>query len=207
MKVEIKDGVASSNVPEPYFIKNQNNLKSSQSSRQYENAITLDTQNKFDIERFASYNTAIILNKDSLTAVKDSGFQVYPLKDFPNFVLDKNTLIFWSDRLVSLLKFVYPFIPLLLFVVGYCMIASYFIYLLFGALAIWVTLKFKKINIGYWKSYQLGLHLMTPVIVLVMIINFLGGKFVFLTTILLIIFTAINVKNVAQNITQNNVQP
>jgi hypothetical protein len=78
------------------------------------------------------------------------------------------------------------------------------VYLLFGALLVWLTAKIKGVKISYGKSYQIGMHLMTSVIIITNIFNIIPTRFIipFLFTILLILSAVLNLR---KNMQQSNI--
>ena len=76
------------------------------------------------------------------------------------------------------------------------------IYLLFGALLIWLVAKIKGLKIGYKKSYKAGMQLMTADIIIISILGAISPKltFTFFFSILLVISAVLNLnKEVAQH--------
>lgn len=194
LKVEIKNGQAFSDSIQPYFIKVPQGFESKEDQPKFDNFIVIDTNNNFDLEKFNSYNTFAILNKDSITYFQNKKITVQPLKDVPNFVADKQSLANLINQVTPFARFIYPIIPVGLFLGNFVAFIFYLLYMIFGALIIWLVLKIKNIKTTYKKSYQLGLHLLTPAIIINTVLGFLGVVFPFLFTIIIIIFTIINIK-------------
>jgi len=203
LKIEIKNGVASANVQQPYFIKvpaffNQGSDK----TKQLENLIVIDTNNEFSTEKFNEYKTAAVLNKSSITTLDNqSGLKVLPLKDVKSFSLDKQMINSLFDKIKPLFKFVYPVFSVGAFIAIFLGISLHLVYLFFGALLIWIIAKINKVQIGYWKSYQVGMHMMMPAILITTVTGFFHFTFPFFLTLLIILIAVFNLKNI-ENPTQ-----
>ncbi len=212
--ITIKNGQASSNVAEPYFIKTPasiaggnsknepavtiNGLQpSSSSSSVPENLIVIDTKNQFSEADFDKYNTFAVLTKTSLASRKDNGkIEIQSLSKIPDWTVNQASIASFVGKIQPFIKFIAP-ILVLAFFIGFMISFSFeLLYLLFAALLIWVVAKIKKFPIGYKKSYQAGLHIMTlPLLVGVVstILNIhITDAIPFFTTITVIIFAIIN---------------
>jgi len=201
LEVAVKNGQAFANVQQPYFIKMPQSLKNNpgNNSFQAENFIVLDTENKFDLEKFTSFKTWLVVNKDTVSYMDDKnnqGITVQPLKDAPDFVVNKDLVVSLVGKIKPFVKFIYPIVIIFVFLTSMFVLAWHLVYGFFGALLVWLAAKMKKIKISYMKAYQLGIHLMTPVIILSLILIFLKFDFPFLFTLLLILTAVINLKNI-----------
>lgn len=212
--ITIKNGQASSNVDEPYFIKTPasilgenfknvpvitvNGLQpSSSSSSVPENLIVIDTKNQFSEADFDKYNTFAVLTKTSLAMRKDSGkIEIQSLNKIPDWTISKASVSSFVGKIQPFIKFASPLFVLMFFV-GYMFYFSLqLIYLLLAALLIWAVTKIKKLQIGYKKSYQAGLHIMTfPLLIgaISTILNIhITDAIPFFTTIVIVVFATIN---------------
>lgn len=201
LEVAVKNGQAQTNVQQPYFVKMPQSLKNFQSDEnnsQPENFIVLDTANKFDLEKFTSYKTLAVLNKDTVAYIdssKNNGITIQSLKNTPDFTLNKDKVVSWVGKIKPFVKFIYPIAIIFVFLISLFVLAWHLVYMFFGALFVWLAFKIKKIKISYIKSYQLGMHLMTPVIILTLILALAKFDFPFLFTILLTLSAVTNIKN------------
>jgi hypothetical protein len=202
LTITIKDGAASSNVQEPYFIKVPKNTEETNSMQpDLENMVVIDTKNKFDISTFNSYKTFIILNSDSIAYIDNGKISISPLSSIKEFVLNKSTVVKFIDAIKPFLVVLCPIVFVGAFIVGFFAVLLKVVYLLFGALLIWLVAKIKGVKIGYGKSYQAGMHLITSAILITSILNAFSAKltFTYLFTILLIVSAVLNLnKEVAQ---------
>jgi hypothetical protein len=128
-----------------------------------ENLLVIDT--RFDeatLEEFKSYNTIMLLNRKTLMYYDENQVAIQSLAGIPNFKLDKGVISSLLAKIVPYFRLVGP--VFIVFVFGgyfaFVFLGRMF-YLIFAALLIWVIVKVKKVNIGYEKAYQLGLHLLT----------------------------------------------
>jgi hypothetical protein len=202
LEVEIKNSQAFSLSPQPYFIKTPSDFKTNNGQTNFENLITIDVNNVFDLNKFNSFNTLSVLNKDSISYIENNKISIQPLKGVPNFVANRENLSDFVNKVTPLLKFIYLVIPAGLFAGIYMSFIFYLFYLIFGALVIWIILKIKKINIEYKKAYQIGIHILTPALIINTALSNFGFVYPLLFTMLLIIFTIINIRNFSTPIAQ-----
>ncbi len=214
--ITVKNGQASSNVTEPYFIKTPASITgensknepaitinvngwhpSSSSSSVPENLIVIDTKNQFSEADFDKYSTFAVLTKTSFASRKDNGkIEIQSLSKMPNWTIDKASVASFVGKIQPFIKFASPLLVLAFFV-GYMFYFSFqLVYLLFAALLIWAVAKIKKFPFGYKKSYQAGLHIITlPFLIRAIstILNIhIAAAIPFFTTIVIVIFAVIN---------------
>lgn len=203
LEVTIKNGKASTNVQEPYFVKLPAEINKKDAAYKcgtLENIIVLDTKNKFDMGRFQSFKTPILLTEDSIVAYDDNcSIKISPLGNIQNantaYVINKSKVVYYIDKIKPWLNVIYPVIFIFLWIGNFIILAIKLIYLLVAALLIWLVAKAKNTGIGYKKSYQLGIHLMTLPIILIFLLNISKIDIAFLFTGLLVIMAVFNIKN------------
>ena len=169
LEIVVKDGLASTNVPEPYFLEMPfgvpENIEMKPDIRSYKikNLLVIDTRSdEATLEEFKSYNTLVLLNQKTLMHYDENQVVIQSLAAIPNFKLDKEVISSLLAKIVPYFRFVKPLF--IIFVFGGYFSFVFFgrmLYLLFAALLIWIIAKVKKVDIGYKKAYQLGLHLLT----------------------------------------------
>lgn len=162
--LNIKNGEASSNVAEPYFVRLPEDLRKIESKGSFrpENFIVIDTKNKFTEETFKKYNTLFLFTKTNMAYIKDNGvISIQPLNIFSDRTIDYAFAASIAEKLSFLTKFIWVLGPILIFIGFIVQFSAYLFYLLFGALIIWLIYKVGKIPVGYKKSYQTGLHIIT----------------------------------------------
>ena len=195
--VTIKNGQASSNVAEPYFVRTPENiqLEKYRNIPKTENLIVIDTKNQFSEESFSKYNALAVLTKASIAFRKDDGrIEIQPLNGIPDLTVDKASVASLVGKLQPFIKFAAPLIVLALFIGFMVSFSAKLVYLLFAALLILLIAKVKNYPLTYKKSYQAGLHIITLPLLLGAISTLLNLHIAipFFTTILVIIMTAIN---------------
>jgi hypothetical protein len=202
--ITIKDGKVSTNVQEPYFIKlppNYNNKNNNQSGKtEIENLIVIDTKDKFDIDTFNSYKAAMLLTEDSIVYLDSNNkISISSLSGLNNFKLDKGQVVSLINMVKPFLVILYPVVFVGAYIGGFFVVVGKMVYLLFGALLVWLVAKAKGIKMGYKKSYRAGMQLMTAAIIITSVLGAISPKFTFpfLFSILLIISAAINLRKEA----------
>lgn len=187
LEINIVNGQASINQPEPYFIKSTDGKES---------FAVINTKEDFSISKFRSYNVPFMLTKTELVGVKDEGtgqLQIMPLpKD--DIKIDKALVLKTQDWLVNKLPTI--FIWVLVFGFMALFLASFsgtLVLNLIYAFGIWIMFKVIKRDLSYKKSYQVGIHAVTFVTLISLvtffgILNFLDGFFVKLFVTLIIVY-------------------
>jgi len=201
LTITVKDGKASTNVAEPYFIKVPQEYKNRQGASSdavnLDNYVVIDTKNKFDLDTFYSYKTAALLTSNSIVYADNNGkVSIYSLSSVKSFTLNRGAIVGFVNKATPFLVYLYPIVFLGAYLVGYGVIMVKLVYLLIGALIIWLVVKIKGLKIGYKKSYQAGMHLMTAAIIITSILGAISNKltFTYLFTILLVLATLLNIK-------------
>lgn len=197
LTITIKDGQASSNVAEPYFIKMPDSVRSEKSANvpNPANLIVIDTKNQFTEENFAKYDTVALLTKTSVAFRKDNGgIEIYSLGKIPNWTIDKTSIASFMGKVQPFIKFVAPLLVAAIFIGLMIAFSAQLIYLLFAALLIWIVVKVKKLPLGYKRSYQVGLHAITLPLLLGVVSNIFSmqNPIPFFSTILLVAVAFIN---------------
>lgn len=204
LEIVIKDGVASTNVPEPYFLKLPFGVPEDIEMRPdihgygIENLLVIDTRSdEATLEEFKSYNTLVLLNRKTLMHYDENQVAIQSLADMPDFKLDKGVISSLLAKIVPYFRLVGPLFIIFVFVGYFAFVfVGKMLYLLFAALLIWLIAKVKKVDIGYKKSYQLGLHLLTASILYQVIFGLILNisKIPFLFVGLIIILAIINLR-------------
>jgi hypothetical protein len=163
--VTIEDGKASTNVEEPYFLPIPIDWGSGDiNSKEIEHLIVIDTDTPFSTSQLYEYNTVVLLTKEALvTRDSDTGkIEFIPLNNIPNIIIDENLIATHINKFEPIVKTFVFFVPVFIFIGMVFVFLFRLVYLLFGALVIWIIAKVKGVRIGYGQSYRAGLHLMTP---------------------------------------------
>jgi hypothetical protein len=200
LQVTIKDGVASTNVIEPYFLQIPEELKDSngvsEDSFRPENLLVIDTQHDFNLTRFTDQSTFALLTEDSLIYKDENGkVTIQSLKEIPDVVITKDAVSRWMTSLTPFLKVLPLLLPIVFFVVGFVVSTFKLIYFFVAALLVWLVASIKKVKITYKKAYQITIHAFTLPLLLDVVLKIFGGSSIFfLPTILLLVIVALNLK-------------
>jgi hypothetical protein len=182
--ITIKDGKVASNRPGPIFI---NPIK---------NFFVLDTENDFTLERYKSYNAAFWLTKEGIVARDRSGkIQIVSLDKVADMRIDKAFVTGTVQKFQPYVSAIAAFLPVLIFIGMFFYFILTLFNLLFGSFIVWIIAKWKNIDIGYKKSYQIALHAVTLPLV-ISLISF-GAAYWYITGILLAAVSWLNLKQVS----------
>lgn len=168
LEITFKNGEISTNVSEPYSIPFPESLKDKggEDAEYPENLLVIDTGKSISADDFEALDTFVILGRDSV-GVYQPGRKKVQIQNLENasaeyFVLDKGrftSLLGTAEGFARWFGFALLFlIPFLVFSVW---LSGYLLYLLFGALVIWIVAKIRGTPWGYGTSYKAGLHLLT----------------------------------------------
>jgi hypothetical protein len=191
LAVTVANGKASTNVTEPYYIKNT-------TGEGPENIIVLDTKTDFSVGQFDQYKSAAILKSDSLAVRDESGkVQLIPLNNMGSFTVDRAMVQTWANKVQSWAKFIIPFL-LVCIMVGLMIVHSFrLVYLFIAALVVWLIATLFKKKITYMKAYQIGLHAMVlPMLIQVLLSPFHWYFPLFTFSLVVFIIAAINIRGI-----------
>lgn len=197
LAVTIKNGQASSNVAEPYFVRMPGNIQMEKyrNISKLDHLIVIDTKNQFSEESFLKYSSLVFLTKTSVAFRKDDGrIEIQPLSGMPDLIIDKASVSSFVGKIQPFTKFAAPLFVLAFFIGFMVSFSIKLAYLLLAALLILLVAKVKNIPLSYKQSYQAGLHIITLPLLLSAVSTLLNMQIVipFFTTILIIIMAAIN---------------
>lgn len=197
LEIVIKKGKVSTNVQEPYFIKTSSDSKNTS----LENILVINTKDLFSLENFKNYKTACLLTEENLVCYDaNQTIKINPLTNIPDFKLNESIVSSFITKIKPFFRLFYPFFILVFFMVIFIASLWRMIYLFFGALLIWLVAKIRKVDIGYKKSYQLGLYLMTTPFLIDFLIKYVLNplgitlNIPYLFTIVLVIMAVLNLK-------------
>ena len=175
LEVQIVDGKLSTNVEEPYFIDPVPAEDLKTEKQEYEHFITIDTMAAVD--DYTDYGSLVLVTEDAVVYPDNNraGYRVMDLGQFNEDILLNQKV--YNDIFTK----VSPFIDMIPgFLVGLIIVSLLFgpivgglfvtlghmMYLLLASLITWIVAKMFKVNIGYPKAYQLGMHGVTlPIII------------------------------------------
>lgn len=187
LELRVKDGTVTSNVPEPYVIplpKEWSGNERGRGDREIEILAVIDTTKPIDTADFEAYQTAVIIGRDEIgfASPDDRKVQIHRIDDWDvDVVATRDSFRAVVDRSFQALRGVGAVLLVLspLFIFSGLFIGS-LIYLLFGALIIWLAARLHQVPLTYGESYRYGLHLMTlPVLLSCLLTGLFKIPFVF----------------------------
>jgi hypothetical protein len=187
LNLNIKDGVLSTNVIEPYKIGpvfNDSELP------KMDSMVVIDTKvTAVSFDSFKQYNTAVLLTKDSAVMMKDGGLQIIPLNSVTGeFNLNRQMIAGFANSATPVLRKLVWFTPLVVYLASFIanlfMLVTFFIF----ALIIWLVLILLKKSGGYMHAYRVTIHSMTLGVILS---SFLGMSWL-VSVLLAVIIILIN---------------
>jgi hypothetical protein len=169
--VTIKDGVATTNVKEPYLIPLKENL---QNVPPYENLLAIDTRADATLSELGSYKAFATLAHDHLiVAGKASEQRIMSLASVKDFTLDK---AFVLEASAPFMKFfsvaAIPLVMLLLMILALMTFVYHLLASLIGALLVIVAGKIRKTPLGYGAAYKIALFASAPIMTLATALSF-----------------------------------
>lgn len=165
LSIELKNGSITTNVSEPYFIKDKSGV--TVKGRIHSNILVIDTKKDFSLDAFKEYDTEVWLGKNYLVMSKNGGrFEITDLSRVPDFVINQNKIYSLVDFiasyhwLISIGIFVSVFIMFLVLFT----ILSMLLLLVISLIAL-LTKRFTKIQYNFGNFYISGLYAVTPAVV------------------------------------------
>lgn len=170
LRMVVKNGELSVNVPEPFSVPLSGGLRgflSSPTRPVPKNLVVVDTRSTSTFEEFLavfkSYDTLVLLTRDSVVYYDTNleGARIKSLKEIGDMTITKSSVVALTDKVDSFLRF----LPVLgvfgIFVVLVALYSFKLVYLFFVALLILLIGKMRGVGLRYGKAYQIGIHAMT----------------------------------------------
>lgn len=166
--ITIDQGVASSNVQEPYaipmerldtFIDSISQQVKGANSEEPASLLVVDT--KASVEDIFTYNTAALLTKHSISVRNGDGeFRTYRLSEDVSARVDRNQIEGVLGVLAPYLRVVIPLVILVMFLcIAFLFPLFNLLYLLLASVLLWIVSRLFHSTLSYGKVYQIGLHL------------------------------------------------
>lgn len=161
LEVVIKDGKASTNVEEPYFIPVEKNAE-------IKNFLVIDRGAGNSIDLLEKYNSIAILTETHIFVREGRGEQirVTSLSQFPNMHVSQKSIGGFIERYRS---YAYPLLLLILIIsIAGITVFSFIMYaavLLFFAFVPLLISKYRKIGLSYTASYRVAVYALGPALV------------------------------------------
>lgn len=195
LEVKVKNGIVTTNVEEPYFIKAPSDENTSTDGA---NLIVIDTHTPFSVSQFDNYKSFAWVSKDAVYARSQRNeLKVYSLSKIDDLMINKNKVDELFAKVSPWLVVVTPILSVFIIVGLFIGYVFRLVYLFFLALCIFLMTKIMKRPISYGQSYTVGLYGMT-LSFLVGILQFFIKELQipFLFTIIALVVVAINLRSV-----------
>ena len=192
LTVDIKGGVISTNVTEPYIIKTSGELLGKNPKA---NIVVIDTKNQFSRELFKQYDTSVWVGRDFIVAAKNQDqSELNDVSRMPDFTLNQGKLLDWVNIIDSYhwTLSIGLFVVLFLFLYGFFVLKL--VWLAIMALLILLLAKVKKVALSYKESYKIALHAATVPLVLVSLfmLSDIKAPFIFFFSLILLVIAYAN---------------
>lgn len=169
LEIVIKDGELSTNVSEPYSVPlkvledafSDQVLGASTVYGPVENLLVIDTKGR--IEDFHKYQTMMLLTRTHVIVYdKNDAVKMYSLDSSMDVTINRALVSSAVQKITPYIKYVVPATVTVIFLFFLiCMPGYYQFYLMFFALLFWILSRISRLDISYFKSYQLGMHMCT----------------------------------------------
>lgn len=163
LEIKIKNGIAATNVTEPYYLVVRQESLESLLSLQKDNQNTvskvrllaIDTKGK--AEEFEGYQTLALLTQTSFVYYNDSKINIYSLRDIEDLTINKEIILakiseFNKNNNISNLLNIFVFVAPLL--IGLVIFLSQLILFLFLTVAVYIMVRINKIQKGFKNTYR-----------------------------------------------------
>ncbi len=211
--VTIQDGKASTNVPEPYFLKfndvipteNWNPVfkegfeegvaKDTDADLEELNLVVIDTKTPFSAEQFKEYHAIVWLTEDAIYTLSENGrTESIPLADSNDAVINKTMADAGMDSIWTSVKSFLPFLATLIFIFTFIfLVIARMIYLLIFALFMLIVSSVMKLPYDYAAGYKIGFYAMSLSTLVTIAFLALGfNQFFFMSTILNLLVAVVN---------------
>lgn len=167
LEVNVVNGDISTNAEEPLSIPFPVSWRTKEYSGMPENLLVIDTAKSITLEDFAAKKTAFILSKNTLGAwdQKEGRVSIYDLGNMKGeataFLLTKAKYTQFISQASSVIQKA--------LLVGMCLLPIFFyisywigylMYLLFGAVIVWLVAKMRGYQLSYKHAYKAGIYLL-----------------------------------------------
>lgn len=177
--IDIKDGKASINQPEPYFISVPASLRESMGKAGIFNLLVIDTVTPFNVDQLDEYGALVWLMKDGI-AVKSNQrngeVRTYSLSQAKDFTITRQKFDKLMVKIQPYTKFAVNFSGPILFVffIIAVFIAGLFrmVYLLLFAVVTYIIGKLMKAKLTYGQSYKVSMYAVTLGILIDLVLMF-----------------------------------
>lgn len=164
LQITIKNGIASTNVTEPYYIsvrqetlENLFSLKEDDSTKSKIRLLAIDTKGKAD--DFEQYQSLALLTQTSVVYYDNKEIKIYPLRDIQDLTINKQIILskikeinnkFHVSSILNILVLLSPLLILLGAFLGQL------IAFLFFAIPVYIMVRINQLPNGYSDSFRYG---------------------------------------------------
>lgn len=209
LKLSVKEGVVSTNVSEPYPIAIPKEWQSSESDAP-KNFLVIDTTKPIETDDFAAQGTFLILGKNGFGYhdPKKGEFRIYDFRDKDwkgNMEIDREQYTSFITAAAKAIQrlFVIGFFSLPFLLYAFLWVI-YLLYLVFGAVIVWIGARLQGHQISYGQAYAAGLYLIAVPFLYEFLWSYGQGvtfNIPFAFTIILFIMTLLNFPKAATPVT------
>ena len=196
LEVRIDKGEVSTNVSEPYYLAMPKIMREHvATATDLEYLGVIDTHAQVSLEQFKAYKAGFWISKEYIIADDgNGGIRISKFGPQMTYTINKSTVQGIMNTLQPFIKFVAPILVLVIFVAMLLSFVLNLLYLLFGALIVWLMGKLMKQNWTYGSSYRICLHATTLPLIVGLALSLLpiGAGIPFFSTILLLIVVYVN---------------
>ncbi len=197
LEVTIQNGVAGTNVQEPFFIPLTN--QATVDEVEYQNILVIDTQAPFSVNQFNEYRSIAWLTRDAFFFRSNRDrfdIRSFDLTKINNLTINKDVVSSIVDNFKPYIKFIGPILLILIFIGTYLIFLFRLLYILILALIIWGITKLLKKKLTYGNSVKVGIFAMTLGLIVEIIISVLNiQSFPFMFSLITLAVVFINLQN------------
>lgn len=195
LAIQIKGGVVSTNVTEPYIVKTFAPQKQVASKT---NLVVIDTKQDFSVERFKAYDTSVLIGKNFVVSSQREGkFEFNDLSKMPDFSLNHARILGWANKisshhtLISFGVFCFFFLAFMGF------FSVNLLWLLLIALIVFMFMKIRKTIVTFRTAYKISIQAITLTLLLITVFILAGysAPFNFFWSMVTFIIIIINLKD------------
>ncbi len=197
LELRIKDGVASSNVEEPYLVPFPDTWGIDMTG-DLRAPVLIDTREPLSLEAFREYDVPIVVGRTEVGFMEEDGsvqtqsFETF--SDSGEVIVNEQVVAGAIDAVIPILRpIAWGLLLCLPFLLFSALFLGYLIYLLFGALLVLIIANIRGASYGYAQAYRASLHLIAVPMLYGVITSpwfFPEYRIPFLVSILLVVMAA-----------------
>ncbi len=190
LKVDIKNGQVSTNVPEPYFVPVPKDVDDKKAiDLGLTNFIVIDTKNDQSLEKFASYKTFLWVGRNSIMYQESNKkITIQPIGKM-DFSVDRATVVKMLESLRPFIKMLTPIVIVFIFfgIASFKILGTLF-YLLIISLVLLLICKLARWSYSYKEIYKMSIYAYSwPLFISLFTLTGLVPGITFLPSLILVI--------------------